>query len=68
VKERIDGNLSRRAQNIDQSALVIVRLNDDGTEEWLLRRNGHEDLGLGENFGWAKQAVLTWCRAQRMPK
>ena len=67
MKERIDGHLSRKAQNIDVSALVIVRMNDDGTEEWLLRRSGHEDLGLGENFGWAKQAVLSWCRAQRVP-
>lgn len=68
MKERIDGYLSRKVQNYDLSALVICRYDDDGVEEWILRREGHADMGLGDGFGAAQSASIAWIRALRSKK
>ena len=64
TKTRLDGYLSRLAQQIDKTALVLV-VADEGEEEWVLRRNGQEDLGLGDNFGLANQGVRAWINAEK---
>lgn len=65
MKERLDGFLSRKAQNVQQTALVYCIHHEDGTEEWVLRRPGEPDLGLGDNFGLAQLSVTSWVRAWR---
>jgi hypothetical protein len=65
MKERLDGFLSRKSQNISQTALVYCLEHEDGTQEWVLRRPGLPDLGLGDNFGLAQMSVTSWVRAQR---
>lgn len=55
---RIDGFLSKWAQRVSPTALVMVL--DEGTEKetWVVRDAPHEDIGLGINFGEAKRAML----------
>jgi len=65
MKERIDGYLSRKVQNFDPTALVICQYLEAEKEEWVLRRTGHEELGLGDGFGAAKSAVIAFLRAER---
>ena len=69
--DRIDGYLSRKAQEIDPTALVVYVPNalDSDVWTWLLRRPGHPDMRLGtradSSFGEAQQALSAWIRAQR---
>ena len=64
---RIEGYLSRLAQGEWPSALVIERGGRTAQEpdEWILERPGMEDLGLGDNFHAAKQAVHALLAAER---
>lgn len=58
---RVDGYLSRRAQSIWPGALVFE--GPDG--EWILERPGQEELGLGDSFNDAQQAIGALLRARR---
>jgi len=62
--EKIDGYLSSVAQKINKTALVINRKLEDGGEEWILRCEGVEDVGLGANFKHASTAIRAWIRAK----
>jgi len=59
--KRVDGYLSRRAQNIWPGALVSDTQGPDG---WILERPGEEDVALGENFHRAHQALTAMIRAE----
>jgi hypothetical protein len=59
--DRIEGYLSRVAQGLWPDALVICR----GDREWIIQRNGQPDMGLGDNFGAANQALHALVRAER---
>lgn len=59
-ERRIDGYLSRLAQQVDPTALVL-----DTAEGWVLERAGEAPLGLGESFADAGRAVRTWVAAER---
>ena len=63
TKTRIDGYLSRIAQTINPTALVMVNL--DQGEEWILRRDKQDDLGLGDNYHLAEQGIRSMIRAER---
>jgi hypothetical protein len=56
-KSRVDGYLSRRVQQLWPRGLVYCRTLHDGVEEWALVRPGEPDLGLGNSFGRAQDAV-----------
>jgi hypothetical protein len=66
----LNGYLSRLAQEIDKTALVYCLDSPQATtgEEWVLRRPGQADLGLGSSFNDARGAVLAWMRAERAAK
>ena len=78
-RDRLDGFLSRKAQEIDPTALVVRTLQYDPAEgwgrqgapwmNWVLRRPGHPDMRLGtradSSFGEAQQALSAWIRSQR---
>ncbi len=64
MKERIDGYLSNKTQHQDASSLVYCITLENGDQEWVLRRSGHGDLGLGRDFAGARQAINAWIRAQ----
>lgn len=61
---RVDGYLSRLAQNCWKDALVVCLLSP-GAETWQLERPGVEPVGLGESFSQAKQAVHAVVSAER---
>jgi hypothetical protein len=63
----LNGYLSRLAQEIDKTALVYCLESAQATtgEEWVLRRSGQADLGLGSSFNDARAAALAWMRAER---
>lgn len=60
---RIDGYLSRRMQSVWPSALVY----EDDAGEWVLERPSHPEpqLGLGDSYGLAKQAIDALLRQAR---
>jgi hypothetical protein len=62
--DRIDGYLSRRVQNIWPEALVLI----SETGEYIVRRPDAEDLGLGDSFSRAQQAVDAMLAAERAKK
>lgn len=62
--KRVDGHLSKEAQKKWPSALVFV-IPKEGGEDWILRRDGQEDIGLGGNFGHAKQTISAMISAER---
>lgn len=64
TSQRIDGYLSRIAQQLDATSLVLVSITD-GVEEWILQRNKQENLGLGDNYHLAEQGVRALMRAHR---
>lgn len=65
MTDKLDGHLSRLAQQVDRTATVI--LTDTGA--WILRRDGQPDLGLGakadSGFGEAGDALRAWVRANQ---
>lgn len=69
MAERIDSFLTRKAQAVDDTALVVCL--DDAQnasgERWVLRRQAGE-LELGDRFGRAKEALRVWMHAQRAAK
>ena len=65
MRERIDGYLSKKAQNYDAAALVLCRYLDDGTEDWILRREGEPELGLGDAFWKARDGVVAWGKSHK---
>jgi hypothetical protein len=58
--DRVDGYLSRRAQQHWPGALVL----ELAEHRWVLRRPGQEDLGLGDNFNSAHHALVCVLRAE----
>ena len=64
--DKIDGYLSSVAQKVNKTALVIKRQLDSGEEEWVLRCNGEDDVGLGNGFKQASTAIRAWIRAKAM--
>lgn len=60
--------LARKAQGIDATALVVWRKHPQTGEEWVLRREGKDDIGLGDSFGAAKEGLRVWMHAQRAAK
>lgn len=63
--EHVDGYLSRKAQGLWPDALVIRIDRPEDREQWVLRRKGQEDVGLGESFHDARGALLALLRAER---
>lgn len=63
--DHIDGYLSGKAQAVWPGALVFKRELPEGGETWILRRSGHEDIGLGDRFQAAKMAVAALIKAER---
>lgn len=57
---RVDGHLSRRAQQKWPGALVYEC--EDGA--WVLERPGRENLGLGDSFHSAQMAIVVLVRAE----
>jgi hypothetical protein len=64
VQDTIDGFLSRKAQAVFPDALVVKRM-DGSTESWLLQRKAQPDLGLGDSFHNARQALYALLKAER---
>jgi hypothetical protein len=67
--ERLDAYLTRKAQAVDDTALVVCQddpQNKSG-QRWVLRRQAGE-LELGDNFGRAREALRVWMHAQRATK
>lgn len=60
MADRVDGYLSRRAQAAWPTAIVLSTA--DG---WILRRAGAPDLGLGDHFAAANQAIHALLAAER---
>ena len=68
MTERVDGYLSRHAQEIWPTALVMCRV-EDGKEEWFItgrKEDSQElpDLGLGDSFGRARDGIRALLRAR----
>lgn len=63
--EHIEGYLSRLAQDVDRTALVVKIVDGNTAERWLLRRQDMPEMGLGASFHEAKQAVHAWVKATR---
>lgn len=62
---RIDGYLSRLAQNIEPSALVYV-LESEGIQKWFLKvEDTDKEFGLGDNFHRAQQGVRAWINSMK---
>lgn len=65
MTDRLDGYLSRLAQQVDRTATVILL--DSGS--WVMRRPGQPNLGLGakpdSSFGEAGDALRAWVRAEQ---
>jgi len=59
--DRLDGYLSRKAQLVDQTALIYELENGN----WILRVAERQDLKIGDNFNTAKQAIDALIRAKR---
>ena len=59
--DRVDGYLSNRAQRIWPAALVFELTGG----AWVLRRPDQQDLGLGDSYSAAKQAIDAMLRAER---
>lgn len=68
VSRRIDGYLSMKAQQVDPAAMVVCLDEKLPSERWFLEVPGLEPLGLGPNFGRAKEAVRAWVKAERVRK
>jgi hypothetical protein len=72
---RLDGYLSRLAQQLDPRALVYCETGRSGgageavydttVETWRLEIPGEPPLGLGDSFTAAQQAVKSLLRARR---
>jgi len=62
--DKIDGYLSRRVQNVWPEALVFISEAGD----YVVRRPDAEDLGLGDSFSRAQQAVDAMLAAERARK
>lgn len=65
--DRIDGFLSNIAQTIDVTALVVCDEAGNG-ETWYLKREGKENIGLGNTFHRAQAAVRAWVKSQARAK
>lgn len=69
MAKHLDGYLSRLVQAEWPGGLVFDFRNDDdlrGTDsQWMLQRPGMEDLGMGDTFHAAKQAVHALLAAER---
>ena len=61
---RIDGYLSRKAQDIEPTALVWCD-EFDTEQEWSLESEVFDPVGLGDSFGMARQALTAWMHSQR---
>jgi len=57
MREHVDGYLTRRIQSLYPDALIL-KLVAEEDEQWVLRRQGYEDIGLGPCFKAAKSSVL----------
>lgn len=63
--QRVDGFLSRRAQDIYPGALVWCEELEGGGETWRMERPDQPEIGLGINFQSAKQAIEALLRAHQ---
>lgn len=65
--EHLDGYLTFKARRVhpDAQVLKIVIGGNPPTEVWVIRRPGHEDVGLGPFFKAAKASVNAMIVAKR---
>lgn len=62
--EKVDGYLSRTIQRAWPDALVY----ETADRRWIARRPGLEDVGLGDSFHEAKQAVHAMVAAEAVKR
>lgn len=71
MSKRIDGYLTRLAQEAWSGALIHCETGSDASgewEDWWIERPGVEDLGLGCKFPEAKLALQGLLKAERARK
>jgi hypothetical protein len=64
----IDAFLSRTASQMWPNSLVVLLRREDAIETWILKRPGQTDVGLGDRFPAARNALDALIAYERTTK